>query len=113
MLVYLSKWTFLVLQLLCFNQVATDITRLYINGEIMEEMCALCTFESLNNISLFGANEDDSVKGYVHGVEILPIMSSIKDHFVKVNLCYFHSFNFQVTFMLFVFIVIVVVVLCC
>ncbi|KAI3774920.1 hypothetical protein L1987_49483 [Smallanthus sonchifolius] len=64
-------------------EVATDIMRLYINGEIEGEMCATCTSDSLKNISLFGANEDDSVEGYVRGVEILPTMSSIKDYFIK------------------------------
>ncbi|KAI7746679.1 hypothetical protein M8C21_018291, partial [Ambrosia artemisiifolia] len=64
-------------------EVSTDIMRLYINGEIMGEMCGTCNFDGLKNISLFGANEDDPIEGYVHSAEILPSMSSIKDHFVK------------------------------
>ncbi|KAK9076257.1 hypothetical protein SSX86_004590 [Deinandra increscens subsp. villosa] len=64
-------------------EVSTDIIRLYINGEIMGEMHATCSSDSLKNLSLFGANEDNSIEGYVRGVEILPIMSSIKNYFVK------------------------------
>ncbi|KAM0017252.1 putative transcription factor STAT family [Helianthus debilis subsp. tardiflorus] len=64
-------------------EVSSDISRLFINGEITGEMCATCTPDGLKNISLYGANEDDPIEGYVHGVEILPVMSSIKDYFVK------------------------------
>lgn len=64
-------------------EVSTDIMRLYINGEIMRETRVTCTPDSFKKISLVGANKDISVEGYVHGVEILPNMSSIKDYFVK------------------------------
>ena len=68
---------------------STDIVRLHVNGEIVGETCVTCTFDSSRKVSLVGANEDDSIDGYVHGVEILPIPSSIKDYFVKVNPCLF------------------------
>ncbi|XP_076924933.1 SH2 domain-containing protein A-like [Bidens hawaiensis] len=64
-------------------EVTTDIMRLYINGEVTGEMCATCDSDGLKTVSIFGANEDISVKGYVYGVEMLPVMSSIKDYFVK------------------------------
>ncbi|KAI3789520.1 hypothetical protein L2E82_02319 [Cichorium intybus] len=62
-------------------QVSTDTMRLYINGEIVQEMPVTYTCDNLRKVSLLGANED--VEGYVYGVEILPITSSIKDYFIK------------------------------
>lgn len=84
--------------MLVLNQVSTDIIRLYFNGDIAGEMNVPCTSDSLKKISLIGANEDDSVVAY--GVKILPIMSSIKDYFVKVRPClfcmshYFYTLSF-------------------
>ncbi|KAD6794485.1 hypothetical protein E3N88_05381 [Mikania micrantha] len=73
----LSKWVHIGCE------VSTDVLRLYINGEITGEMSVTSTSYSFKNVSLFGANEGVSVEGYVHGVEILPILSSIKDCYIK------------------------------
>ncbi|CAI9286544.1 unnamed protein product [Lactuca saligna] len=64
-------------------EVSTDTIRLYINGEIVGENHVAYTSDSSKKVSLLGANKDDSIEGYLYGVEILPITSSIKDHFVK------------------------------
>ncbi|KAJ9537740.1 hypothetical protein OSB04_030473, partial [Centaurea solstitialis] len=64
-------------------EASTDLVRLYINGEIVGETCVTCVFDSSRKVSLVGASEEDSIDGYVHGVEILPITSSIKDYFFK------------------------------
>lgn len=73
----LNKWVHIGFQM------SIDTIRLHINGEIVGETCVNCTIDSSRNVSLVGANEDDSIDGYVHGVEIVPITSSIKDYFVK------------------------------
>nr|GEW47876.1 SH2 domain-containing protein A isoform X1 [Tanacetum cinerariifolium] len=62
-------------------EVTTDFMRIYMNGVIMGETLVTCTADSLRKISLLGANEYDSI--HLHGVEILPIMSSIKYFYVK------------------------------
>lgn len=62
-------------------EVTTDFMRLYMNGLIVGETHVTCTADSLRKIYLIGANECDSI--YLHGVEILPIMSSIKYFYVK------------------------------
>ncbi|PWA47571.1 SH2 domain protein A [Artemisia annua] len=62
-------------------EVTTDFMRLYMNGVIVGETRVTCTADSLRKIYLIGANEYDSI--YLHGVEILPIMSSIKYFYVK------------------------------
>ncbi|XP_024980132.1 SH2 domain-containing protein A isoform X2 [Cynara cardunculus var. scolymus] len=75
----LNKWVHIGCEM------STDIIRLHINGEIVGETCISLTFDSSRKVSLvgLGANEDDLVDGFVHGVEIFPITSSIKDYFVK------------------------------
>nr|GEW53783.1 SH2 domain-containing protein A isoform X1 [Tanacetum cinerariifolium] len=55
--------------------------RIYMNGVIIGETRVTCTADSLRKISLLGANEYDLI--HLHGVEILPIMSSIKYLYVK------------------------------
>ncbi|KVH93126.1 Concanavalin A-like lectin/glucanase superfamily, partial [Cynara cardunculus var. scolymus] len=77
----LNKWVHIGCEM------STDIIRLHINGEIVGETCISLTFDSSRKVSLvgLGANEDDLVDGFVHGVEIFPITSSIKDYFVKAS----------------------------
>lgn len=71
-------------------EVATDLARLHIDGEIVGEKPLTSSSSSASNshglrrVSLAGADgDDDRFQGYVHGLEFLHKSSSIKDHFVK------------------------------
>ncbi|KAL4589004.1 hypothetical protein LXL04_001905 [Taraxacum kok-saghyz] len=66
-------------------EVSTNTMLLYINGEnreIVMENHVTFTSDSSKTISLLG-NKDDSIEGYLYGVQMLPVTSSIKDHYVK------------------------------
>lgn len=71
--------------ILWIKQVSSDTLRLYIHGETVGENHVAYTSDSSKKVSLLGANKDDSIEGYLYGVEMLPITSPIKDHFVKVH----------------------------
>ncbi|KAL7216622.1 hypothetical protein ACSBR1_028541 [Camellia fascicularis] len=73
-------------------EVATDLVRLHIDGEIVGEKPLTSSSSSdsnshgLRRVSLAGADgDDDRFQGYVHGLEFLHKSSSIKDHFVKAS----------------------------
>ncbi|KAK9269782.1 hypothetical protein L1049_001560 [Liquidambar formosana] len=71
-------------------EVSTDFVRLYINGEIVGEkrLSSSLTNNSNSNglkrVNLVSVDgNDDGVQGYVYNAKILPITSSIKDHYDK------------------------------
>ncbi|KAE9457969.1 hypothetical protein C3L33_10128, partial [Rhododendron williamsianum] len=71
-------------------EVAADLVRLHINGEIAGEMPLSSSavndsnLNGLRSISLAGTDgDDDRFEGYIHSFEVLPKTSSIKAHFGK------------------------------
>ncbi|KAI8552373.1 hypothetical protein RHMOL_Rhmol06G0261700 [Rhododendron molle] len=71
-------------------EVASDLVRLHIYGEIAGEMPLSSSavndsnLNGLRSISLAGTDgDDDRFEGYIHSFEVLPNTSSIKAHFVK------------------------------
>ncbi|KAL6999690.1 hypothetical protein U1Q18_000845 [Sarracenia purpurea var. burkii] len=71
-------------------EVATDLVRLHIDGEIVGErpltssLSNYSKLHGLGSISLAGTDgDDDMFQGYVHSLEVLLKPSSIKEHFVK------------------------------
>lgn len=71
-------------------EVAPDLVRLHINGEIAGEMPLSSSavnnsnLNGLRSISMAGTDgDDDRFQGFVHSFEVLPKTSSIKAHFVK------------------------------
>ncbi|XAR56410.1 hypothetical protein NMG60_11036887 [Bertholletia excelsa] len=67
-------------------EVATDLLRLHINGEVVGEISLTSpsgSDSSLRKVSLAGTDGYDGFQAYVHGPEVLLKRSSIKDHFMK------------------------------
>lgn len=72
-------------------KITPENIQLHINGEIVEArpLSSLLTKESnsssLNKITLaYIGGDGNIVQGYVHNLEVSPIVSSAKDHYLKV-----------------------------
>ncbi|XP_059661383.1 SH2 domain-containing protein A-like [Cornus florida] len=69
-------------------EVSIDFVRLHIDGEIVGEKPLTSSLDDNSNIlrrlHLASIDEDEGcLQGYVRGVEVLPLTSSIKDHYAK------------------------------